>query len=117
MRVLIVDDEEAICMFVEYAINDAGYETLTASNGKAALELVKSNPDIEIVISDVKMSGMSGVELYENIKKIRTNVKKFILITGFSDLDLTEDNLKGITALISKPIDMNLLLSHISDKK
>ncbi|MBN21693.1 MAG: hypothetical protein CL678_10440 [Bdellovibrionaceae bacterium] len=113
MKVLIVDDEPDICFFIEYEIKENGNETFTANDGLEALEILKNNPDIEIIISDVKMPKMDGIEFLKESQLINNKIKKFIFITGFSDLDEDKAKSLGAFALLPKPIQLDDLLKQI----
>jgi CheY-like chemotaxis protein/anti-sigma regulatory factor (Ser/Thr protein kinase) len=80
--VLIVDDEVVICQLLETFFTSRGYVTRTALNGLEALEKInESLPDI--VISDIRMPGMDGIELFKNIKE-RFPLVKLVLMTGYN---------------------------------
>jgi len=66
-RILIVDDEKGIRDFLEIWLKKEGYRVNSASSGEEAMKLFGNN-SYELVISDIKMSGMNGVELLKNIK-------------------------------------------------
>ena len=65
--ILIVDDEKNYLLVLSAVLEDEGYEVLTALNGSEALEIQKRS-DLDLILTDMKMPGMSGIELLENIK-------------------------------------------------
>ena len=72
-RILIVDDEEDICMILSYSLQKAGYETLVAHSAEEALELLQSpianSPSpISLILLDIMMDGMSGLEMAEKLR-------------------------------------------------
>lgn len=80
--VLIVDDEIVICQLLETFFSSRGYETRSAMNGIDALQKIAGQiPDI--VISDIRMPGMDGIELFKNIKERFPQVK-LVLMTGYN---------------------------------
>ena len=72
-RILIVDDEEDICMILSYSLQKAGYETLVAHSAEEALELLQSpiahTPSpIDLILLDIMMGEMSGLEMAEKLR-------------------------------------------------
>ena len=70
-RILIVDDEEDICMILSYSLQKAGYETLVAHSAEEALdnyELRIKNYEIDLILLDIMMDGMSGLEMAEKLR-------------------------------------------------
>ena len=70
-RILIVDDEEDICMILSYSLQKAGYETLIAHSAEEALdnyELRIKNYEIDLILLDIMMDGMSGLEMAEKLR-------------------------------------------------
>ena len=86
-KILIVDDEEIIVRLLSMSLRSDGYETVTAHSGEQGLEVFKSeSPDI--VVTDIKMPGMDGLELLKKIKEIDPE-KEVIIVTGHGDIDST----------------------------
>ncbi len=103
--VLLVDDESNILKSLTRLFKKDGYKMFSAESGEQALELVKSM-DFDLVISDMRMPGMSGVELLENVKTHSPNTMR-ILLTGFADISSIVDavNKSGIYRYVAKPWD------------
>ncbi len=79
-RIVVVDDEEAILETMSFTfMND--YEVLTTTDAQEALQLVAENQPVHVVITDQRMPGMTGVELFTHLKKINPLPVR-ILITG-----------------------------------
>jgi signal transduction histidine kinase len=108
VSILVVDDERDIRDVLEIALKDIGYRVYLAENGEKALEIFKSKrPDI--VITDIKMPVMDGIELLKRIKQenLETEV---LMITGHGDMDLTISSLKNqATDFIIKPVNVDIL--------
>jgi len=102
-KILIVDDEEIIVRLLSMSLRSDGYETLSAYNGEQGLEVFKSeSPDI--VVTDIKMPGMDGLELLKKIKQIDVE-KEVIIVTGHGDIDSTITALQyGASDFINKPV-------------
>lgn len=102
-KILLVDDEEGIRKVLAITLADEGYEVLTASDGQEALSVFsQTNPPI--VLTDVKMPGMDGIELLQHVKALSPETE-VIMITGHGDLDLAIKSLQFEAAdFITKPI-------------
>jgi two-component system NtrC family sensor kinase len=102
-KILIVDDEEIIVKLLSMSLRSDGYETFSAFSGEQGLEVFKSeSPDI--VVTDIKMPGMDGLELLEKIKEIDADTE-VIIVTGHGDIDSTIIALQhGASDFINKPV-------------
>jgi signal transduction histidine kinase len=116
--VLLVDDEEDIRDVVSLSLMDMGYEVLTAENGDAALQTFRKI-DPPIVMTDIKMPGIDGIELLQRIKRENPETE-VVMITGHGDMDLAIKSLKHeATDFITKPINVDALeiaLKRVRDK-
>src|ERR1051326_4784390 len=103
-KVLIVDDEPAIREVLEMILQEWGYEVRLASDGAEAKDLVESY-DPEIVISDVVMPQLSGLDLLRCLKAGNPN-RPVILVTAHASIDLAVESMKqGAQDFITKPMD------------
>jgi CheY-like chemotaxis protein len=82
-QILIAEDEAMLRLLAVETLQDAGYHVLQAGDGEAALELLKSNPDIQILVSDVKMPRMDGYALAEAGLTVRPELK-ILMMTGYA---------------------------------
>jgi len=106
--ILIVDDEKSIRDNLAKYLS-ADYTTYTAANGRDAVKILSENSDIEVVLSDMKMPGMDGLELLEKLHENNKDVI-VILITGFSTIESAVDAMRrGAYDYLTKPIDLNKL--------
>ena len=107
-KLLLVDDEEGIRKVLGIALSDAGYTVFSAQNGEEALEIFrKENPPI--VLTDIKMPGMDGIELLQKIKHENPDTE-VIMITGHGDMDLAIKSLKyQAIDFVTKPINDDVL--------
>ncbi len=105
-RILVVDDEESMCNFMEIMLRKEGYTVSTAQSGQAAVTLIEQeSPDL--VISDIMMPEMSGIELLIETKK-RHEKLHFVVMTAFASVDSAVDALKrGADDYITKPFKVD----------
>lgn len=114
--ILLVEDEDAVRMFSSRALKEKGYKILEASSGEEALEIVKSSEiPIDLIITDVIMPNMDGVEFVQKIRESSKNVK-VIFISGY-----TEDKFKNIleqddvTYFLPKPFTLKDLAGKVKE--
>ena len=107
-KILLVDDEEGVRRVLNISLTDAGYQVFEAADGLEALKLFKQeNPPI--VLTDIKMPGIDGVDLLRRIKHENPETE-VIMITGHGDMDLAIRSLKyDATDFITKPINDDIL--------
>lgn len=113
-KLLLVDDEEAIQKILKSVLEREGYEVWTAPNGKAAQDLV-GYLDFKAVISDIKMPGVSGLDLLKFIRETHPKMP-VILMTGFSKIMETKEALElGANGFLAKPFKREELVKAIHD--
>src|SRR6201984_3564604 len=87
-----------------------------ANSAPAALEQVKSNPDPSLILSDINMPGMSGLEMLPKVRAVRPNVP-VIMITAYGDEATKRKAAElGAAGLLTKPIDFGLLRQEIDER-
>lgn len=115
VEVLVVDDDASILGLVSEVLEDDGYVVMTASSGEAAIDLLKNN-QYALVMSDIRLPGINGVEVLEHVKRVspRTNV---IMITSHASLDTSIDAIKhGAYDYLLKPFDDLSLISNAAKR-
>jgi len=113
-KILAVDDNKEFCQNVADIMELKGYEVTTAYDGSQAIELVKKN-DYSLILMDIKMPGMNGVEVFREIKNISPNTA-IILMTAYALEDLKKEALReGVFASLRKPLNFDELLVIIKD--
>lgn len=111
-KILLVDDEEGIRKVLKITLISAGYDVSIAHDGETGFKLF-NEIDPDIVITDIKMPGIDGIELLKKIKDISPETE-VIMITGHGDMDLAVKSLQYEAAdFITKPIDIVDLESSI----
>ena len=128
-RILIVDDEEDICMILSYSLQKAGYEVLVAHSAEEALELLQSpiahTPSpIDLILLDIMMGEMSGLEMAEKLRSdigrsqselLGIGIPPIIFLTALSDEDTVLQGFKlGADDYISKPFRIAEVLARVA---
>ena len=115
-RILIVDDEEDICMILSYSLQKAGYKTLIAHSAEEALEnyeLSIKNHEIDLILLDIMMGEISGLEMAEKLKS-ENHIPPIIFLTALSDEDTVLQGFKlGADDYISKPFRIAEVLARV----
>jgi DNA-binding response OmpR family regulator len=107
-RILCVDDEPLVLKLMEAQLVPRGYEVFTAPNGATALRLVKEIRP-HIVLLDIMMPGMNGIETLAEIQKIDPNVG-VIMVTAVTDDEIAQQAVKlGAFDYVTKPINFDYL--------
>ena len=120
-KILIVEDEPAIRRVLKNILTEESesFQLFEAADGQEALSTIQEQ-DFDLVICDIKMPKMDGVELLEAVKKIKPEIP-FIMISGHGDLETAVDAMrKGAFDYVQKPPDLNRLLNTVRnalDKK
>jgi len=114
LRILVVDDNKEFCENVKDVLELKEYEVQTAYDGFKALDIIKQNV-IDLVLMDIKMPVMNGVDAFKKIKKIAPHTQ-VIMITAFAVEELIQDALSnGAFSCLKKPLDFELLFSKIEE--
>lgn len=114
LKVLIVDDEPEIRLVLIDMIGDLFAETHAVTNGHEALEFIK-NQNVDLILTDVQMPGMGGLELIRRIQEEKIKSPAIILLSG--QLEITEKIALdlGATALLHKPYKIKDLVLKIEN--
>jgi len=114
-KILVVDDEKAICEILEEFLSLFGHSVTSANSGADAIEVVhRARPDV--VFLDIRMPGMSGLDVLKEIKALDSSVR-VIMISAFGDEE-TESMARelGADGYIQKPVDLPDLLVLLKDE-
>ncbi len=109
VKILCVDDEAPILMVMERGLSD-DFEILTAPSGLKGLEVLKSHPDVVVILSDQKMEGMSGNDFLAESQKIIPDAMR-IIVSAYSDVELLMESINRgqIYKFVLKPFDIEAL--------
>ncbi len=109
-KILVVDDRIKTLKGLVAILTDEGYEVLQAARGQEALDVFQEHDHVDAVLADLKMPGMSGLELFRNLNGIRP-APPFVIMTGFGTVRSAVDALKeGVTDYLIKPLDYEELV-------
>ena len=114
-RILVVDDEPNNQRILNYTLNKAGYETLTAGNGEAALNLLHEK-SADLAILDVAMPGMDGITLLHHIRTIQQyeNLPVIILTGSGDDSERIRAEEAGVQSFLTKPASSKTILDTVN---
>ena len=109
-KILIVDDEPRILLLMKSLLKANGYEVETAKDGDAALEIVKAG-GIEIVVTDLRMKPVDGMQLFRNIREFNAEIP-VILLTAYASVETAIEAMKGgIFDYLTKPFKVDDMLA------
>jgi DNA-binding NtrC family response regulator len=115
-RILLVDDNEEFLDSTRDVLDNEGYDIVTATSGEEGIELAGAQT-FDVVLMDIKMPGMNGVESFLEMKRRNPKVK-VIMVTAYSVEDLMRQALdEGVLAVLNKPLGMDRLFRTIEDAK
>ena len=111
-KVLIVDDEKNYPTILGEVIREDGFEPVAASSGLMALDILRNEP-IDLVLTDVMMPGIDGIELLAQIKELNPTLPVMVMTAHGSVERAVEAMEKGAFTYILKPFDNDTLVAHI----
>lgn len=107
--ILLIDDDPSLRRVTEYNLSKNGFDVLAADSGKTGLELFESF-DIDLVVTDVKLGDMNGLDILEQVKKKEPDIP-VIVMTAFGSIEMAVQAMhKGAFNFISKPFDRDTLI-------
>src|SRR5256884_705495 len=114
-RILVVDDERSMRELLAIVLRREGYEVVLAENGRAAVDLLEREP-IDLLISDIKMPDLSGVDVLRAAKRVDQDILG-IMITAFASTESAVEAMRlGACDYLSKPFDVDLLRMKVREK-
>lgn len=122
-KILIVDDDPTVLGVMRKLVEGAGHTVIPVSSAQAALDVLMGTTEIDVIISDVCMPGMDGLELLRQVKAKYPTVE-VIMVTGFGTLEMAVQTLRhGAFDYLKKPFKVDEFLgaieralAHRSDK-
>ena len=107
--ILIIDDDDQICMTLSQVLSDQDYQVQYALNGKEGIELFNNPSKFDLVITDIRMPEMDGNAVARHIKRSAETETPIVAITGFSD----EANAQLFDFILMKPFSLNTLVKSV----
>jgi DNA-binding NtrC family response regulator len=112
-NLLLVDDEVPFVETMTKRLKKRGFDILSAHSGQDALDQLSRHPGIEVVVLDVKMPGMDGIQTLEAIKH-KYPITEVIMLTGHATVESAIDGMRlGAFDYLMKPCDMEQLVSKV----
>lgn len=115
-KILVVDDEPAIVEILKTFLTKTGFEVIGAVGGEKALEVLNSNIGFDMLIVDMKMPKVKGIDVLKRMKDLNMQ-KPAIILSGSIDIKKHEDELSdlgyGHIRYLIKPIDLEVLLKQV----
>jgi DNA-binding NtrC family response regulator len=115
VNVLLTDDEEGFVDAVARRLGKRGYAIQRAHSGRAALETLDKGADVDVVVLDVRMGGIDGLETLHLIKSAHPGVEVIMLSAYGTPLCIIESRRWGARAFLNKPVNLDELVAAIDD--
>lgn len=113
-KIMIVDDSKTIRQQVSFTLTKGGYQVVEAEDGQDGLEKLKANQDVAMIISDVNMPNMNGLEMVEKLKAVGNTVPVIMLTTeGAADL-IQRAKAAGAKGWLVKPFQPDQLVAAVT---
>jgi DNA-binding NtrC family response regulator len=116
-KILLVDDEESFVTALAKRLAVREIKALSASSGDEGLDKLDRNPDVDVVLLDVKMPGMDGIETLREIKRTHPTVE-VIMLTGHGTVESAIEGMKlGAFDYLMKPCDLEELMAKVEEAR
>lgn len=113
--ILLVDDEEPFVATMSKRLDKRGLKIISANSGKDALGKLDQHSGVDVIILDVKMPGMDGIETLQEIKKTHP-IKEVIMLTGHATVESAIEGMKlGAFDYLMKPCDIDVLIEKVKE--
>ena len=112
-KIFVVDDEAEICRILVVFLSKKGFEVLSANSGQEALEILKKDKSINLMLLDMRMPGMGGAEVLQEMEKAGISVPVIVLTGSLSETSFLKD-FSMVRKTELKPMDLNKLFEDIT---
>ena len=120
LRVLVIDDDRSVCEYLQELLTPDGCEVVTLNEPEEALAKLKAKESFHILILDLRMPGMNGIDLLDKIRKVDRDVA-VIILTAFPSLESATDAINlDVSAYMQKPFsgeEMRETIARVARKK
>jgi two-component system cell cycle sensor histidine kinase/response regulator CckA len=110
--VLVVDDEAVLRHFAVRILEEDGFRVLEATDGKEALDLVEAGEPVDVLVSDIMMPRMNGVELMRALSRSHPQLP-IVLMSGYAHMELSARGIEPPCSVLSKPFAPALLVAEV----
>jgi two-component system chemotaxis response regulator CheY len=116
MRALVIDDSRTVRIIIGKILGEIGIDVIEARNGLEALELLKGNPDVELMLVDWNMPEMNGLEVVRAVRSQRAyNAVRILMVTSESRVEQVTQALNaGANEYLMKPFNKEVLLAKLN---
>lgn len=111
MKVTVVEDDEVIRQLIQYKLIRMGHQVMSFTNGEDALSYLLQNPTYDLIITDIMMPRMGGIELAKNVRRVNDLVPIVAITGGSIDFGPEADNLFSMS--LEKNVSIDYILSLI----
>jgi len=119
-KALVIDDEQKMCQFLELVLSQDGHQVVTATSGEQALDVMRSRTDLDVIVTDLMMPGITGMEVLEEAKRLLPDTP-VIMITGYSTVENAVQAMKaGAFDYLPKPFkvdEVKLVVNKALDRR
>lgn len=114
-RVLVIDNDSSMVLWVRSVLQAGGYDCLQAFSGEEALAILRATPDVLVAISDIHMPGMDGISLLQSIGSLSgASVPRFVFLTAYPEVEFAVAALRlGAVDFLVKPVRPTELLAAV----
>ncbi|HET9237187.1 MAG TPA: response regulator [Oligoflexus sp.] len=114
-KILMADDEEELRTIVSEVLHQAGYRVIQALNGEEAVQKVLANPDVRLIITDLKMPKLNGLQFVKTLRRMRlAESSRIVVMTAYSQPALIAEGKKlAIDSWLVKPVQPETLLETV----
>jgi CheY-like chemotaxis protein len=114
LHILVVDDEQSICLLLQDVLSRFGHTVTTCQDGAAGLDLAQEH-QFDLVFLDIRMPGMGGLEVLQRLRQLQPEAT-FVMITGFAKDDIIDEALQsGASACLCKPFSLSQVKKLLED--
>ena len=116
LEILVVDDEQSICLLLHDALVRFGHRVTTCQDGDSAIRLAEEHA-FRLVFLDIRMPGMGGLEALKQLRKVLPEAT-FVMITGFAKDDIIDEAFQsGASACLCKPFSLSQITKLLEEIK
>jgi two-component system chemotaxis response regulator CheY len=115
MRALVIDDSRTVRIIISQILRELGMEVLEAGNGSEALERIKHNPDVDLMLVDWNMPEMNGIDFIRAVRSQRAfDATRILMVTSEAQSDrVTEAITAGANEYLMKPFSKEVLIAKL----